>query len=322
MIYCTIPKVGSSFLRRLFYKFDNPHIGSIFNISASDAHIIGRYDLSDKTFPEIHHLLKTYNTFLFVREPYRRIFSAYVDKLFSPNPLFWSFFGKVIVHKFRASPANKSLECGHDVTFKEFIDFLIFSQEKNQYKNDHFDSMYEMSKPCQIDYKFIGKMETFEQDVKSIMTLANVTDTSMFDHLSDDYNLDQVRDVVSHLFERRNNYIKCMTLKEAMKRVWFAMQIRGIFSKDLEFPNELSKEDINKENILKEFMKANLESGEARKQNRRESMIEAYSTIAEDKMERLKAIVKPDCSLFGYDPEPEDIFKTKSLNTQHWKYFP
>ncbi|XP_076472391.1 uncharacterized protein LOC143301861 [Babylonia areolata] len=66
--------------------------------------------------------------FTFVREPYARLWSAYVDKLLTPNVLFWRSTGRYIVGKFRKNPSEKSRRCGHDVTFPEFIRYVIDAQ--------------------------------------------------------------------------------------------------------------------------------------------------------------------------------------------------
>ena len=45
----------------------------------------GHNTFESLTFDEIHTLLVTSTKFMFVREPYARLFSGYVDKLFLPN---------------------------------------------------------------------------------------------------------------------------------------------------------------------------------------------------------------------------------------------
>ena len=54
---------------------------------------------------------------MFTREPYSKLLSGYIDKLFAPNPYFWNVIGRFIIQKFRKYPSLRSLECGHDVTF-------------------------------------------------------------------------------------------------------------------------------------------------------------------------------------------------------------
>ena len=54
---------------------------------------------------------------MFTREPYGKLLSGYVDKLFAPNPYFWKAIGRLIIRKFRKDPSPESLTCGHDVTF-------------------------------------------------------------------------------------------------------------------------------------------------------------------------------------------------------------
>jgi hypothetical protein len=55
------------------------------------------------------------------QEPFERLLSGYADKLYSPNAAYWNFIGRYIVTNFREKPSNLSLECGHDITFEEFV---------------------------------------------------------------------------------------------------------------------------------------------------------------------------------------------------------
>ena len=60
--------------------------------------------------------------FMFARDPYTRIWSAYLDKFVLP--LFWHT-GKEVVKEMRNNATKASLECGHDVTFKEFLFYIL-----------------------------------------------------------------------------------------------------------------------------------------------------------------------------------------------------
>lgn len=64
----------------------------------------------------------------------------------------------------RMHPSILSLSCGHDVSFPEFVKFIIFSEKTLRMGDRHFMPMYEHCWPCQIKYDVIGKMETFKND--------------------------------------------------------------------------------------------------------------------------------------------------------------
>ena len=71
------------------------------------------------------------------RDPYSRLFSAFVDKLWSPSLRFWRALGKGLVKAMRRNATVTSLDCGHDVTFPEFVRYFIDGQTKNTSINVH-----------------------------------------------------------------------------------------------------------------------------------------------------------------------------------------
>ena len=118
--YCPLLKVGSTFFRRLFFAMEhNMEIKSPFDIGISRALDAKRTTLS-KINPEDRKWLEENATaIMWVRDPYARLLSGYVDKLFAPNPYFWNVIGGHIISSHR--PGGAEGKCFHDVTFPEFI---------------------------------------------------------------------------------------------------------------------------------------------------------------------------------------------------------
>ena len=115
VMYCPIQKTGSTtwkeILRSIGQKMPTADIRGIeVNVP------FAKHDVS----------------FTFVREPYSRLLSAYVDKLFSPNTMFWKITGSYVIEKFRQNPSKKSIDCGCDVTFPEFVRYFIHAQTSGQ----------------------------------------------------------------------------------------------------------------------------------------------------------------------------------------------
>ena len=69
---------------------------------------------------------------------------------------------------------------GNDVTFKEFVQFLltptISQQEKGQYEQ-HWERFHNLCHPCVIKYNFIGKYESMNRDADDVLKMigANFT---------------------------------------------------------------------------------------------------------------------------------------------------
>ncbi|KAI2567679.1 CHST11 isoform 3, partial [Pan troglodytes] len=79
LIYCYVPKVACTNWKRLMMvltgrgKYSDP-----MEIPANEAHVSANLKtLNQYSIPEINHRLKSYMKFLFVREPFERLVSAY-----------------------------------------------------------------------------------------------------------------------------------------------------------------------------------------------------------------------------------------------------
>lgn len=86
--------------------------------------------------------------------------SAYHNKLeqrYSSSKYFQSRFGKQIIKQVRAKPTNHSLSYGDDVTFNEFLTFLIKNGGGGEDMNEHWRPVHHLCQPCKIAYDFIGE---------------------------------------------------------------------------------------------------------------------------------------------------------------------
>lgn len=374
LVYCPIEKVGSSFWKRVFSILK--HRGttkrqldsniSVFNLSGVGIHRKGKLDkLEPKSLLSQHYdLVQSFKAFLFVRDPYERLFSGYIDKFFTPTFETGSVSRDVlrtaylrpflpgrrsarrdhIPHAQReglnrrsgvdakvSSPAeaiafsfkrhetdskpghssgldnvegNSSIEtprhgyyeelsygneenrareitrsflnhddfydddsigydygrshddhfphrrgslrglgqrrraprvhfsdrfqrpglCRLNVTFAQFVRHVI----NGVLVNEHFKPMSNRCPPCFLRYDFVGKLETFKEDVNYILTSAGVDPAdvigadSSFDHDSD---VNILRDVTERTFSVMRKYEVCMTRVEMLRRTWITFQV-------------------------------------------------------------------------------------------------
>ncbi|EFX82280.1 hypothetical protein DAPPUDRAFT_49296 [Daphnia pulex] len=115
--------------------------------------------------------------FLFVRHPFERLVSAYQDKLGINDPIYHKMVGKVIVRKVRKNPSRLSLEMGNDVTFPEFVTFIIDEWRNGENPLDiHWRPIFDLCLPCEMQFDFIGKFETLNRDVDFLLRKLNETD--------------------------------------------------------------------------------------------------------------------------------------------------
>ncbi|XP_021345054.1 uncharacterized protein LOC110445019 [Mizuhopecten yessoensis] len=258
-------------------------------------------------------------TFLFIRDPYSRLFSGYVDKLFSPNYVFWKVYGKFGIEHVRTNRSRNDLICGHDLSFREFVKTVIYAEKYNTHRDGHFTAQYEHCDPCKYKYDVIGKLETLAQDtfylLKKMGKFALMK--SVMNRFHENTLEDTIRDQVDMLFRFRSNYPLCeVAFYEAQKLMWKKFQIRGILSKHSTYP--VAKEES--ERITKRDFTRMLYLGRGdavdrniSKKNKEEAVLEAFSTVDKEDMELLSELFRPDCELFGYDCRPAKLFKIREV---------
>lgn len=121
-------------------------------------------------FHELYESLPNSLSFLFVRDPFERILSAYRDKLEGARNSFYKPLGRRIARRFRSSPVHFA-----GPTFKEFIKYLIVQHSQNlRPLDEHWAPIYKFCTPCSIPFRIIGKVETFNRDSEFIIRQAGL----------------------------------------------------------------------------------------------------------------------------------------------------
>ena len=316
--YCSVPKNGCTFWKRVI-RFLNkdfpPGNVDIFKPSDMSRHFVhfGPFKTTRRTKyyqKGVSILQKMVNSFMFARDPYSRLWSAYLDKIVLPD--FWKM-GQNIIRAERSQANNLSLKCGHDVSFPEFIHYVV--QRPNI--DFHFAPVHTTCDPCQLNFKFIGKQETFVQDAKHIinetgmisgvgMEIFNETAIDEMKSLSEDYlNLGsyKLRGVCN------NKTLIC-------QRLWKVFQINGYIGFEIDFPSELYDITDSKK-LEKEFIAKAIETyrngasfRDKLKRQRRESLVNAFRSLSNETLNDFKAMYKTDFEMFNYDEEPADIYKS------------
>ncbi|XP_045180108.2 carbohydrate sulfotransferase 9-like [Mercenaria mercenaria] len=137
MLFCAIEKTGSTFWKRILHiaggcrNVSNPtHIA----LGEADTEKGGYRSMKGKNWTNIVEAFSHKISFIFVRDPYTRLFSGWLDKFYSPNAFYWRSNGKQIVKTQRKTDAK----CGYDVTFTEFVNHTVHNVLSSPCIDGHF----------------------------------------------------------------------------------------------------------------------------------------------------------------------------------------
>uniref|UniRef100_A0A147AZT0 Carbohydrate sulfotransferase n=1 Tax=Fundulus heteroclitus TaxID=8078 RepID=A0A147AZT0_FUNHE len=124
--------------------------------------------------------LKKYTKFLFVRDPFVRLISAYRNKFEMRNEDFYRRFAQVMLRRYANQPTppasvDEAFALGVQPSFSHFTQYLLDPQtERDAPFNEHWRQVYRLCHPCQIQYDFVGHLETAEEDAEHLLRLLRV----------------------------------------------------------------------------------------------------------------------------------------------------
>ena len=169
IVFCMVPKVASRQWRsllqevRLQKKQFRTNLGQYKSANISD------------------YLTKSFK-FMFVREPFERLLSAYKDKFVftrDADRYMLDTYGRNIIRKFRPNATRRALLSGDDVSFPEFVEYII-KEGVQEGLNWHWNTYENQCRPCSVDYDYIGRYETLAQDAEFVLKKAGVFNLTKF----------------------------------------------------------------------------------------------------------------------------------------------
>lgn len=171
ILFCYIPKIACTQWKTVMASLDDTETKR----SIHDARNFKFLD--DYPEDEVQRMLKTYFKFVFVREPFERLLSAYLDKFHSGDPAFHNNFGRKIIRRYRprGNPEEKN------VTFDEFLNYVI--NIGNGYWNEHWQTYDKLCHPCGIQYDFIGRFENLEEESNFVLSGIKRNSNVSFPHV-------------------------------------------------------------------------------------------------------------------------------------------
>ncbi|XP_065776636.1 carbohydrate sulfotransferase 8 [Muntiacus reevesi] len=184
VLYCEVPKAGCSNWKRVLMVLAGL-ASATADIQHNTVHYGGALKRLD-TFDRhgILHRLSTYTKMLFVREPFERLVSAFRDKFEHPNSYYHPVFGKAILARYRANASREALRTGSGVRFPEFVQYLL-DVHRPVGMDIHWDHVSRLCSPCLIDYDFVGKFESMEDDANFFLSLIHAPRNLTFPRFKD-----------------------------------------------------------------------------------------------------------------------------------------
>ncbi|XP_063050024.1 carbohydrate sulfotransferase 12-like [Engraulis encrasicolus] len=199
IIYCFVPKVACTNWKSVMAVLSEKQVGGVVyhdpqniprhTIHEQNLHLT--FDKFKKRYGSFsRHMLKTklqkYTKFLFVRDPFVRLISAFRNKFEETNDVFYKMYARGMLQKYGKYPRppasiREALAAGIRLKFSHFIQYLLDpkTERRNPYE-PHWKQIYRMCHPCQINYDFVGKLETLDEDAEHLLRILRVDNVVNF----------------------------------------------------------------------------------------------------------------------------------------------
>ncbi|XP_033108077.1 carbohydrate sulfotransferase 11-like isoform X2 [Anneissia japonica] len=171
LMYAYVSKVGSTNWKSAFLVLKGKY-AKVEDVPGKKAHDPSLRKLSQYSPLEIEFRLRNYTKFLFVRHPFARVLSAYRSKLERKTGSFRKSYGKVIMERFHPEAMPKQIKSGSNVSFNDFVKYL--SDRRTKRFDGHWQVISNIVFPCDIQYDYIGKLESSHDDSEYILKKAKV----------------------------------------------------------------------------------------------------------------------------------------------------
>ena len=320
LLYCPVGKIASTLLTRflvaagethpvispyamspqkaLRVRFKNTGLNILFSRLSKLVHARGRGKDEQAFMGKLTRML-------FVRCPFRRLWSAYVDKLLFPNPHYWQAWGLPALNT-PNSQDGEDLQCGENVTFPQFIDFVL---DRLHQFDTHVRPVSWECAPCYVDYDVIGRVETLTSDV---MHLAGLLRLDMDRNLrgldwEEEHAKDVIKEAVKNVFSKWTSEIRvCTSMDTAAQRLWRVLQIQGIISQKAAYPftqTEGQVLSLDASQMINTLLDAHEKSGARElEQQKNGAFLGAYKMVSTRQKDEIRRVYKADFEMFGYDP--------------------
>ena len=235
------------------------------------------------------------------RNPYSRLYSAYVDKIYLPG-----FLGlSKIINK------HNKKHCNQSVSFGEFLDYIL----NENLQDPHWKPISDLCGSCTVPYNVISKQESFNKDVRFILDKLSISGhlkQNFIQNLKAKHTENSIKEITKVMISFAKTD-PCITFQQFCQRLWKSFQIQGYISDLVSFPANKFKH-LNFDNvtiIVRKFLKGTKKivmNDVMRKLQRQKNLSKAYRGISQKTLDILKKVYKNDFDIYGYSNElPKEI---------------
>ena len=308
---CKVPKTGCSFWTQVFAILRKGSNASkkIFGFKRSAVHSL----LGVADYINFESDTRRNSRIVIVsRDPYSRLFSAFIDKMFLPL-----MYGTAVsIVKRQRTSQKRNLSCANDITFEEFLTDIVDSVRLGKSLNRHWAPIVSLCNTCDVNPLSLVKQETFSADVEYVLKKVGIANDE-FDVIHDalhDHRIDAtIPGIVATVTSRGKGVENCMDRMEVARRIWVSFQIQGYIKEDIPFPThainsteKAKNSDFLTKVILETIKKHPMSSNDAKIQ-RRGALVRAFDDLSKDILDIVKQLYKQDFILFDYSFEPPSM---------------
>ena len=298
-----VPKVGSTFMIQAFHILTESESTDVFKRARSHLHEGESIPFRDDINIDA---LKEYTVLINGRNPYSRLYSAYVDKVFVFNnfDVCMDVYARLYDENYLAH--DDSL-CRYDITFEQFLQYRF--DAGGMVAAGHYNpimSLNKLSSLCSLPKIMIIKQESFSDDVdlalRAVKVKGRVYDV-LYNHLHAKRGKSTIIGIVETVYEKLSQKIDktCLKWKDIAKKLWKSFQIQGYIRDSSDFPEEGKYlTAIQLISAIRKELKINPLTHEESIKQRNKALIKAYSDVDAKYIQKIREFYSLDFELFQY----------------------
>ena len=324
LLYCPVAGAASDFFQRFLYslKVNNRsrEVASPLQVP-EELGAEAEFDTPSLSFHRkaLDEFMASSVKLVMVREPFSRLYTTYVDRLLVPDALYWKRWAVPAIARHRKYPSNHSLTCGHDLTFAEFVKYVI---EELHESDDDVKPVSTLCVPCEVHYSVIGHVDTLTSDFVYLTSLLKLTVANLSaESFAADVIDDAIMSATKKAFDHYNGGLDaCIPKYELGKRLWRKLQTDGVISDQLKFSFAPKKvEKMTATEFVEMVREARQVSGGGTgqapgpglAQQRAQAVHEAFKALSGQDVMKLVNIYSADFDMFAYDKHPSFLANSK-----------